>query len=124
MTDLKNPAGMRSGSVDWDDPVLAALLKKSEGWELDNRRTFKMRLVEITIGWAAGKARRAAVVWERDNVIVLETDFPIAQGMRLRIEKYGANTGDAPLGTLLESRLGTREKDQGRTVHVHWVSLG
>ena len=39
----KPQARWTGNRVDWDDDRLAALLKKTEGWTLDNRGTFDPR---------------------------------------------------------------------------------
>lgn len=123
MSDPKKSATKATNRVDWDDPLLASLLKKTESWQLDNRGTFAAQHVEVQLGWGAGSARPATLVWEREKVTVLETDFPIEQGMLVRIDKHVAGNQVTTLGTLLESRPGVRAHDQLGDVHVHWVSL-
>lgn len=123
MTDPKVPAKNLSRRVDWDDPLLASLLKKTESWQLDNRGSFVLHDVEIYVGWGAGPGRPATVVWEKDLVRVLETNFPIEQGETVRIDKDVGGARQSSLGTLLDSRPGVRANDQPGDVFVHWVSI-
>lgn len=123
MTEPKIPLKKSSGKVDWDDPLLASLLKKTESWLLDNRGSFTAQDVEIQIGWGAGSGRPASLVWEKPQVMVLETDFPIEQGEMVRIDKLAGPVRQSTLGTLVESRLGTRAHDEPGEVHVHWINI-
>lgn len=123
MTDPTNPAKKSSSQVNWDDPVLASLLKKTESWQLDNRGSFIPQPVEIQIGWGASTGRPATVVWEQAQVTVLETSFPIEQGELVRIDKSVGNVLQTSLGTLVESRPGVRVHDQPGDVYVHWISV-
>jgi hypothetical protein len=123
MTEPKNPAKKSSSRVDWDDPLIASLLKKTESWQLDNRGSFAAQDVEVHLGWGAGSARPGVVVWEQGQVTVLETDFPIEQGELVRIDKQVGGVVQTSMGTLVESRPGNRAHDQPGDVFVHWISV-
>ena len=123
MSNPNVPAKKSSSRVDWDDPLLASLLKKTESWQLDNRGSFALHEVEIQVGWGSGSGRPATVVWEKDNVTVLATAFPIEQGEMVRIDKHVANAVQSALGTVLDSRPGVRAHDQPGDVYVHWISI-
>lgn len=123
MTDSKTPLKKLLGTVDWEDPLLASLLKKSENWQLDNRGTFTAQAVEIQLGWGTSSSRPALLVWERDQVMVLETAFPIQQGELVRIDKLVGPSRQSTLGTLVESRIGARVLDEPGEVHVHWITV-
>src|ERR1700758_2608803 len=75
-------------SVDWDDPKLVSLLRRSEQWSIDNRGGFSPQSVEVYFGWSGSVGKTATLVWERDNAVVLETTFPIGQGEQIRVDKH------------------------------------
>lgn len=121
MTDRKNRIKKFSNRVNWEDPLLASLLKKTESWQLDNRGTFAPLEVEIQLGWGAGSFRPGTVVWQKDQVSVLETTFPIEPGVLVRIDRRVGDSLLTTLGTVLESRPGSRAHEQPGDVYVHWV---
>jgi hypothetical protein len=129
MSEHKPPSKKSTSRVDWSKPHLEALLKKTEGWLLDNRGSFSPQDIEIQIGWAGGmistsvdSARPGLLVWEHDQVMVVETDFPIEQGELLRIERTTVDGMQTVWGTLIESRPGQRVDDGEKGVHLHWVN--
>jgi hypothetical protein len=76
-----NPNSKRpNNQVDWNDPHLESLLRKTESWKLDNRGAFAAAEVQVHVGWGANSARHAMLVWETDQVMVLETRFTLPQG--------------------------------------------
>jgi hypothetical protein len=127
MTERKPPSKKSASRVNWSEPHLEALLKKTEGWQLDNRGAFPPQDIEIQLGWAAGEAsvssgRHGLLVWERNQMMVVETDFPIEQGELVRIDRPLGDSFQTVWGTLVESRPGQRADDDKNGIHVHWVN--
>ena len=75
-----------SNRVDWSDPQLQKLLSKIEGWDLDNRESYPRKEVQIQVGWNAGVGKKAALVWKREKVMVLEVNFAIPTGEYVRVD--------------------------------------
>jgi hypothetical protein len=128
LPEQKPPSKKSTSRVDWSKPHLEALLKKTEGWQLDNRGSFTPQDIEIQLGWPGGmthttddSARSALLVWEQDKVMVVETGFPIEQGELLRIDRMTAEGVQTVWGTLIESRPGQRAGDGENHIHLHWV---
>ncbi len=74
--------------VDWSDPQLESLLRRSEGWQLDNRGGYSPQDVQVYVGWSGSVGRSAVLVWERDKSVVVQTDFPIGKGEQVRVDKH------------------------------------
>lgn len=109
--------------VDWDDPELASLLKRSEGWQLDNRGGFSPQDVQVYLGWSSTVGRTALLVWERESSIVLETTFAIPDGEQVRVDKHLGDRIRTLWGVVLEGREGFREDDRKRGVHLYWLRV-
>lgn len=107
--------------VDWNDPELASLLQRSEGWRLDNRGGFSPQDVEIYLGWSGTVGRSAVLVWERESSIVLETRFALAEGEQVRIDKHLGDRIRTLWGVVLEGREGFREEDRKKGIHLYWL---
>jgi len=130
MTDPKPPAKKSTSRVDWSNPSLEALLKKTEGWQLDNRGSFPPQDVEVQIGWsgdggigAVQSSRPGLLVWEHEQVMVIETNFPIEQGELVRIDRLVGDGVESVWGSLIESRHGLRTGDEQNGIHVHWINM-
>ena len=130
MSEHKPPSKKTASRVDWSEPHLEALLKKTEGWLLDNRGSFLPQDIEVRIGWvdtmtssSVGSARPGSLVWERDQVMVIETNFTIEQGELIRIERMAGASVQTVCGTLIESRPGKRVNDVEKGIHLHWVNM-
>lgn len=124
MTHLKKPPSkIPSNRVNWQDPRLEALLKKSQDWQLDNRGNHPSLEVEIHLGWSASATRKALLVWELADVMVLETDFAIATGEHVRVDKPFGDGYQTRWGTVAESRPGLRADDRESGTQVHWIHL-
>jgi hypothetical protein len=130
MTAPKPPAKKSASRVDWSNPRLEALLKKTEGWQLDNRGSYPPQDVGVQIGWSgdtgvgtAESSRPGVLVWEHEQVMVLETSFPIEQGELVRIDRLVGERVEAAWGSLIESRPGLRSEDDENHVHVHWINM-
>ena len=109
--------------VDWNDPRLQALLRKSEHWKLDNRGTYEPRDVQIHLGWGATAGRSAVLVWERDQVMMLETRFPISLGEHVRVDEAKGESLRSIWGIVAEGREGFRSEDRENGIHLHWLHL-
>ncbi|MHA6206173.1 hypothetical protein ACXU4B_17230 [Dyella soli] len=113
----------KANQVDWSDPRLQALLRKSEHWKLDNRGAYAPKDVQVHIGWGATSGRPAVLVWERDQVMMLETRYPIALGEHVRIDDPLGEGLRSVWGVVAEGREGFRAEDRANGVHLHWLHL-
>ncbi|RDS84950.1 hypothetical protein DWU98_03110 [Dyella monticola] len=116
-------SGVSNVSVNWDDPQLVSLLRRSEQWSIDNRSGFSPQDVHVYLGWSGSVGRPATLVWERDNALVLETTFPIAQGEQVRVDKHLGNRIRTLWGVVVEGREGFREGDRQKGIHVYWLQV-
>lgn len=118
MTHYKPP-----NQIDWSDPHLESLLRKTESWTLDNRGSYTPRRVEIHVGWGAGAGKPAVLVWEREQVMVLETGFPIPLGEQVRVDRPLGDGLRTSWGVVAEGREGHRSEDKAQGVYVHWLHV-
>lgn len=109
--------------VDWTNPQLQSLLDKTEGWSLDNRGVFSPVPCELHIGWGAGAVRGATLVFERTGVMVVEANFIIHVGEKVRIDRLVLGALRSGWGTVAEGRMGHRAEDRAHGVHVYWVHV-
>lgn len=109
--------------VDWDDPELKSLLEKTAGWALDNRGVFSPVACELYVGWGAGTAKPATLVFEREGSMVVEAAFIIPQGENVRIDFVQAGERKSKWGLVVEGRPGRRADDQANGIHVYWVHM-
>lgn len=123
MTRHRAPSKVPTHRVDWSNPHLESLLQKTENWQIDNRGSFPPQHVEIHVGWGAGVSKPAALVWEREDVMVLETGFTLAPGEHVRVDKPFGDGLQMRWGTVAESRAGNRAGDEEANIHVHWVRM-
>ncbi|GLQ96231.1 hypothetical protein [Dyella mobilis] len=121
MSHFKPNSKFSNNQVDWSDPRLDSLLRKTEGWTLDNRGGFAATPVQIHVGWGANSVRHAVLVWENDQVMVLETRFLIPQGEHVRVDRAFGQTVRTVWGVVAEGREGFREDDRLNGVYVHWL---
>jgi len=119
----KTPARMTGNRVDWDDERLAALLKKTEGWTLDNRGTAEPQAVQLHVGWGASSGRQATLVWEREQALVLVTAFAIPVGEHVRIDRHLGEDLRSAWGVVVDGREGFRAEDREAGAWVHWVHV-
>lgn len=116
------PHNQASGTrVNWNDPELSSLLKRSESWQLDNRGGFTAQEVQVFLGWSGTVGRTAELVWERDASAVLQTNFPLSQGEQVRIDKHLGDRIRTLWGVVVEGRPGIREGDRDRGIHLYWL---
>ena len=114
---------VKGNRVDWSDPRLQELLRRSESWKLDNRGTYAPKEVQIHLGWGANSARPAILVWERDQVMMLETRFSIPLGEHVRVDEPQGERLRTVWGIVVEGREGFRAEDRENGVHLHWLHL-
>lgn len=114
---------VKGSPVDWNDPRLQALLQRSESWKLDNRGTYMPKDVQIHLGWGANTGRPAILVWERDQVMMLETRFPIPMGEQVRVDEAQGEKLRSVWGIVVEGREGFRAEDRENGIHLHWLHL-
>lgn len=108
--------------VDWEDPKLQELLKKSEGLRLDGRGAFKQRPVQLWMSaQAGGVARDGRLVGDTGKgVLTVLAGFPLERGMpvSLGIPANGSAAVGRQVCQVLDCRLGNRTEDKGRKVYV------
>jgi hypothetical protein len=119
----KPHAKVSSVRVDWNDPELSSLPKRSESWQLDNRGGYTPQEVQVYLGWSGSVGRSAMLVWERDQSVVLEVDFPIGQGEHVRVDKHLGDRIRTLWGVVVEGREGFREEDRKRGIHLYWLKI-
>ena len=117
------PKPLPGNSVDWNDPQLQSLLDKTDGWSLDNRGVFSPVPCELHIGWGAGAVRGAVLVFERAGVMVIEANFLIQVGEKLRIDRVVMGALRSNWGTVAEGRDGHRAEDRANGTRVYWVHV-
>ncbi|WP_243050524.1 hypothetical protein [Dyella sp. RRB7] len=118
-----NKPHSKGNSVDWSDPRLQSLLRRTENWKLDNRGTYVPKNVQVHLGWGASTGRPAILVWERDQVMMLETRFPIPLGEQVRVDEAQGESLRSVWGIVAEGREGFRAEDRANGVHLHWLHL-
>lgn len=123
MSHFKPESKLSNHQVDWNDPRLEALLRKSEDWKLDNRGAQPPQEVQVQIGWGAGGTRKAVLVWQSDRVMVLETRFQIPQGEHVRVDRVSGDGVRTGWGIVADGRPGFREEDTRNGVYVHWLHV-
>lgn len=107
--------------VDWSDPHLQALLKKSEGWKVDNRGSFVSKNVTVHLNGSTSVAKHGKLVRTQNDVVVLETSFPIGINELLRIDwPYGVGF-KIQWVQVIKSRTAQRRDDHDKGVHIHWL---
>jgi hypothetical protein len=114
---------IKGNRVDWSDPRLEALLRRSEHWKLDNRGTYNPKDVQVHLGWGATTGQPALLIWERDQVMMLETRFAIPLGEQVRVDEPQGETMRTSWGIVAEGREGFRAEDRDNGVHLHWLHL-
>lgn len=117
----KEPPRPSGNSIDWDDPNLKSLLSKTEGWSLDNRGVFSPIPCELQVGWGAGSAKPATLVFQNNDVLVVEAPFIIPLGEQVRIDRMQAGTHRSSWGAVVEGRPGHRAEDRANGIHVYWI---
>lgn len=123
MSHPKLPTQKLANRVDWNDPHLELLLRKTESWKLDNRDVYPVQEVQIHIGWGAAAGKPALLVWERDQAMVLETRFPLLQGEHVRVDAHLGDNIRTLWGVVVDGREGRRAEDKANGVHVYWLHV-
>jgi hypothetical protein len=123
MSRFKPESKLTNQRVDWNDPRLSALLSKTEDWKLDNRGVFPATEVQVQIGWGAGGARQALLVWQSERVMVLAAPFLIAQGEHVRVDRADGAGVRSTWAVVAEGRAGTRDEDRLEGIFVHWLHM-
>ena len=117
----KDPTS-RLVDVDWNDPKLQELLKKTENLRLDNRGMFKARRVLLRRSWhPSGAASEVLLVADPGSGrLTVLTDFPLDLGDPVTIDKELASNTEAGilLCEVVGCRRGNRPEDAGRKVFV------
>jgi hypothetical protein len=119
----KPPASPSGNTVDWSDPHLESLLRKTESWSLDNRGVFTPIPCELHIGWGASPGKSGTLVFEREGVMVIEARFIIPQGEQVRVDRAQGGTLRSTWGTVADGREGHRAEDRANGIHVYWLHV-
>ncbi len=108
--------------VDWEDPRLQELLKKTESLRLDNRGTFQPRRILLRRGWHdSATAEIATLAAEHsDGRLTLITDFPLERGDPVMIDKNATAIAHPQyiLAEVTDCRRGSRPGDDGSLVFI------
>lgn len=123
MSHFKSMSKITGNQVDWSDPRLEALLRKTEEWKLDNRGAFPEQDVHVHVGWGASTPRKATLVWESDRVMVLATRYLIPQGEHVRVDRLYGDGMRTLWAVVADGREGFREEDRANGVYVHWLHM-
>lgn len=107
--------------VDWDDPDLQSLLRKTESWQLDKRRSFTPQDVRIHLRWSTGAARFAKLLDMHEDMMVLQTAFPLQAGEQVRVDRPIGESGTPLWGVVIRSRAGTRADESAQGAYLHWL---
>lgn len=119
----KPSSGVAGNSVDWSDPDLQSLLSKTEGWSLDNRGVFSPVACELHVGWGATAGKPATLVFERNNVMVVEANFIVPKGEQVRVDRVQVGALRSSWGIVVDGREGHRAEDRAKGIHVYWVHV-
>ena len=120
----KTRSGVWIGNVDWNDPQLSALLRKAEGWKIDNRTDSPPQEVQIQVagGWGDnGVSAPALLVSEADGAMVLVTRVPLAHGEHVRVNGQREGGQQTRWGVVVEGREGHRAEDREHGLYLNWL---
>jgi len=123
MSHFKPNSKLSNNQVNWNDPHLQSLLSKTESWKLDNRGAFSSQPVQLHVGWGANSGRYAVLVWESDQLLVVETNFAIPKGEHVRVDRAVGEGLRTVWGIVADGRQGYREEDRENGVYVHWLHV-
>ena len=121
MSDPVNFPTPHAVAVDWDAPHLQKLLKRVASWQLDQRGGYAPQIVRLFIGWTTLTSRPGCLVWQDEAALVLQTDFPLSVGERIRVER--PHVAQGIWGEVVQSRPGQRPGDAEQGVWIHWVRV-
>ncbi len=110
--------------VDWSDPQLESLLRRSEGWQLDNRGGYSPQ--DVTGLCSAGAARSAGQPCLYGNATSRWWCKPISLSGRVSRFVWTSTWARAfaPCGELVvEERKGQRDEDREKGAHLYWLHV-
>lgn len=107
--------------VDWSDPALQSLLLKTENWQLDKRRSFAPLEVRIHQRWDIGMPQPARLLDMHEDMLVLETEFPLPSGEHVRVDRPLDDPGTSLWGVVMHSRPAARADELTRRSQLHWL---
>ena len=122
----KTRSSVSVGNVDWNDPQLSDLLKKVDGWNIDNRSHLPPQEVQIRIacGWnASDVSKPALLISELDGIIVLATSFPLPHGEEVQVNSQVGDNSRVRWGVVFEEREGHRATDREQDLFLNWVRI-
>ncbi|MBW4048264.1 MAG: hypothetical protein HIU89_10080 [Proteobacteria bacterium] len=117
--------------VDWNDPRLQELLKKTEGLRLDDRGTYKPRRIRVHLGWQPLGADGAGwlpalLVWDtgHGDLVVKTQTMQLRSGDPMTLDRASNGVaGRVERGEIVQCRAGARPEDQGKDVFLAWVHV-
>lgn len=124
MAHNKDRSRVAVGDVDWNDPKLNELLKKTDGLSIDNRSQLPGTQVKIRIasGWeASGADKPALLVAEVDGALVLVTRFPLPHGGDVQVIGLPGGGQQTRWAVVADEREGQRVEDQGQDLFLSWL---
>jgi hypothetical protein len=122
----KSRSDVSVGDVDWSIPQLNDLLKKVDGWNIDNRSHSRPQEVEIrvTCGWNASEVTKPALlISEIDGVMVLGTRFPLPHGEEVLVQSKAGDSLRTRCGVVIEEREGHRAEDRTQNLYLNWLRI-
>jgi hypothetical protein len=122
----KTRSSVAVGNVNWDDPRLNDLLKKVDGWNIDNRTNQPPQEVQVRIacGWNAGEASKPALlISESDGLMVLATRLPLPHGEEVEVSSQAGVPSRIRWGTVVEERQGRRASDREQDLYLNWLRI-
>ena len=122
----KTRSSVSIGEVDWSSPQLSDLLKKADGWNIDQRSHLHPQEVQIriTCGWSAGDASESALlIAEIDGAMVLATRIPLPHGVEVEVSCQTGGNLRTRSGVVVEEREGQRAEDRQQGLFLNWVRI-
>jgi hypothetical protein len=124
MAHNKERSRVSVGDVDWSDPKLNELLKKTDGLSIDHRSQMPGTEVKIRVagGWdTSAEEQSALLVADSDGLLVLVTRFPLSRGGEVQLSGVPGG-GSQPLWAVVsDEREGQRIQDQGQELFLSWL---
>lgn len=118
--------GSKRVDVDWNDPRLQELLRKTEGLRIDARATFKPRPARLRLGWREGVSWfEVWRVYQTDDLHVIRLDrrldMHVGDAVSLDTLRPTAPAAGIVFAQVDAMRAGQRNDDQGTPVVLLWL---
>lgn len=124
MAHNKDRTRVSVADVDWSDPRLNALLKKTDGLSIDNRNGVPGTPISIRIasGWESSATDKPALlVSDVGSTLVIVTRFPLPHGGDVQVMGIPGAGPDARWAMVKEEREGLRAEDKQDGLFLSWL---